>query len=260
MFVWCQSSAESLGPIGEKVEAKAKAEEWMVTIKLFGMMKSLAGNQGSLALALANGRRVKDLVELLNAGYPMIGELIHKKKVLVSVNQEIADEETEIRDGDEIALLPPFAGGTSAEGQLDDAQLVRVQQEDFSVDAEINRVRGRSKRIGGISIFLGTARDRSKGRDVDSITFEHYEGMAQKTLREIRERALKDFDIIEVAILHRYGEIGIGENIVLIVVGAEHRAEAFRACTWAIDELKRITPIWKLERTPEGEVWVEERP
>ena len=86
----------------------------MVTIKLFGMIKSLAGNQGSLSLALANGQQVKDLVELLEAGYPMIGELIHKKKVLVSVNQEIAHEETEIRDGDEIALLPPFAGGASA--------------------------------------------------------------------------------------------------------------------------------------------------
>jgi molybdopterin synthase catalytic subunit len=232
----------------------------MVTIKLFGMTKSLAGNQSSLALTLANGQRVKDLVELLNAGYPMIGELIHKKKVLMSVNQEIAHEETEIRDGDEIALLPPFAGGTSVEGQLDDALFVRVQREDFSVDAEIKRVRGRSRRIGGIAIFLGTARDRSKGRDVDSITFEHYEGMAQKKLGEIRERALKDFDIIEVAILHRYGEIGIGENIVLIVVGAEHRAEAFRACKWAIDELKQITPIWKLEHTPQGEVWVEEHP
>ena len=81
-----------------------------------------------------------------------------------------------------------------------------------------------------------------------------------RQLREIRERALKDFDIIEVAILHRHGEIGIGENIVLIVVGAEHRAEAFRACKWAIDELKQITPIWKLEHTPEGEVWVEEHP
>jgi molybdopterin synthase catalytic subunit len=232
----------------------------MVTIRLFGMTKSLAGNQDSLALAMVDGRRVKDLVELLDVGYPMIGELIHKRKVLVSVNQEIAHEETEIRDGDEIALLPPFAGGTSVEDQLDDAQFIRVQREDFSVDAEINRVRGRSKRIGGISIFLGTARDRSKGRDVDSITFEHYEGMAQKKLCEIRERALKDFDILEIAILHRYGEIGIGENIVLIVVGAEHRAEAFRACKWAIDELKQITPIWKLEHTPEGEVWVEEHP
>ena len=232
----------------------------MVTIKLFGMTKSLAGGQGSLALAFTNGRQVKDLVELLDTGYPMIGELIHKKKVLVSVNQEIAHEDTTIQDGDEIALLPPFAGGCPVDQVRDDAQLVRVQREDFSVDAEINRVRARSKRIGGVATFLGIARDRSKGRDIDSMTFEHYEGMAQAKLREIRERALKDFDIIEVAILHRYGEIGIGENIVLIVVGAEHRADAFRACEWAIAELKRITPIWKREHTPEGEVWVEEHP
>ncbi len=232
----------------------------MITVRLFGMTKSLAKNLSELSLELNGARRVKDLVVLLEAQYPQIGELIQKKKVLVSVNHEIAHEETTIQDGDEVALLPPFAGGAPMDQVNDDAQFVRVQREDFSVDAEINRVRDRSKRIGGISIFLGTARDRSKGRDVDSITFEHYEGMAQKKLREIRERALKDFDIIEVAILHRYGEIGIGENIVLIVVGAEHRAEAFRACKWAIDELKQITPIWKLEHTPEGEVWVEEHP
>jgi MoaE-MoaD fusion protein len=232
----------------------------VITVRLFGMTKMMAGNQGALSLDLANGSRVKDLISGLEIGYPAIGELIQKKKVLVSVNQEVAHEDTTIQDGDEVALLPPFAGGCPMNQVDDDAQFVRVQREDFSVDAEINRVRGRSKRIGGISIFLGTARDRSKGREVDSITFEHYEGMAQTKLREIRERALKDFDIIEVAILHRYGEIGIGENIVLIVVGAEHRAEAFRACQWAIDELKRITPIWKLEHTPEGEVWVEEHP
>jgi molybdopterin synthase catalytic subunit len=162
---------------------------------------------------------VKDLVGALEAEHPAIGELIQKKKVLVSINQEVAHEDTLIQDGDEVALLPPFAGGAPMDQVGDDAQLVRVQREDFSVDAEINRVRDRSKRIGGISMFLGTARDRSKGRDVDSMTFEHYEGMAQTKLREIRERALKDFDIIEVAILHRYGEIGIGDNIVLIVVG-----------------------------------------
>jgi molybdopterin synthase catalytic subunit len=231
----------------------------MVTIKLFGMTKMLAGNQGSLSLALTKGRRVKDLVELLDGGYPQIGELIHKKKVLVSVNQEIAHEETEIRDGDEIALLPPFAGGAGME-PIDESQFVRVQRENFSIDQELERVKSRSKRIGGIATFLGIARDRSKGRDVDSITFEHYAGMAEKKLREIRERALKDFDILELLIIHRYGEITIGENIVLIIAGAEHRAEAFRACKWAIDELKQITPIWKLEHTPEGEVWVEEHP
>ncbi len=226
----------------------------MVTIKLFGLLKTLANNQTDLTLSLNGGRRVKDLVAILEAKHPQIGELIHKKKVLVSVNQEIAHEQTEVKDGDEVALLPPFAGGA------DDTMLVRVQRENFSVDAEIDRVRTRSTRIGGISVFLGTARDHSRGHDVSAITFEYYEGMAQKKLREIRERALKDFDVLEVLILHRYGEIQIGENIVLIVVGAEHRADAFRACKWCIDELKQITPIWKLEQTPAGEVWVEEHP
>jgi len=231
----------------------------MITVQLFGMTKMLAGNQSSLSLNMSDGRQVKDLVGLIETRYPAIGELIQKKKVLVSVNQEIAHEETVIRDNDEIALLPPFAGGSELE-QAEDGEFVRVQRENFSIDQELDRVRSRSKRIGGIAVFLGIARDRSRGREVDGITFEHYEGMAQKKLREIRERSLKDFDILELLIIHRYGEIAIGENIVLIIAGAEHRADAFRACKWAIDELKQITPIWKLEHTPEGEVWVEEHP
>jgi molybdopterin synthase catalytic subunit len=232
----------------------------VITVKLFGLTKSLAGNQGSLSLVLENGRQVKDLIDQINVTHPQIAELIHKKKVLVSVNHEIAHAETTVQDTDEIALLPPFAGGSSVSDVVDESQFVRVQRENFSIDQELERVRSRSKRIGGIATFLGIARDRSRGRDVDSMTFEHYEGMAQKTLRDIRERALKDFDILELLIIHRYGDITIGENIVLIIAGAEHRADAFRACKWAIDELKQITPIWKLEHTPEGEVWVEEHP
>ncbi|MDF2460062.1 MAG: Molybdopterin synthase catalytic subunit (modular protein) [Nitrospira sp.] len=232
----------------------------MITVKLFGMTKLLAGNESTLTVALAKGHSVKNLIELVNKRYPKIGELIHKKKILVSVNQEIAHEDTKVHEGDEVALLPPFAGGSHTASAIDDGQLVRVQREDFSIDTELNRVRSRSKRIGGIAMFLGTARDRSQGRDVDGITFEHYEGMAQRKLREIRARALKDFDILELLIIHRFGAITIGENIVLIIAGAEHRAEAFRACKWAIDELKQITPIWKLEHTPTGEVWVEEHP
>ena len=231
----------------------------MITVRLFGVTKMLAGNQGSLLLDVVSGRQVKDLVGVIETSHPAIGELIHKKKVLVSVNQEIAHEDMIVNDGDEVALLPPFAGGSGQES-TEESQFVRVQRENFSIDQELDRVRSRSKRIGGIATFLGIARDRSRGRDVDGITFEHYEGMAQKKLREIRERALKDFDILELLVIHRYGEITIGENIVLIIAGAEHRADAFRACKWAIDELKQITPIWKLEHTPEGEVWVEEHP
>jgi molybdopterin synthase catalytic subunit/molybdopterin converting factor small subunit len=231
----------------------------MVAIRLFGVAKTLANNQSELSVTLSRGT-VSDLVAHLGTIHPQLSELIHKKKMLVSVNQEIAHEHTEIREGDEVALLPPFAGGDHAATLSDEAMLVRIQRENFSIDAEIDRVRRRSKRIGGIAVFLGTARDRSKGHDVSGITFEHYEGMAQKKLQEIRGRALKEFDVLEVLILHRYGPIELGENIVLIVVGAEHRADAFKACKWCIDELKQITPIWKREQTPDGDVWVEEHP
>jgi len=137
---------------------------------------------------------------------------------------------------------------------------VRIQEEDFSVEEETNRIKEVTKRIGGIVTFLGTARDFSKGKDINRIDFEYYPGMAEKRLNEIRERALQDYDIIEVSIIHRVGRIETGENIVLIVVGAEHRKDAFRACEWCIDELKRITPIWKREETSQGEVWVVEHP
>ena len=156
----------------------------LVSVKLFGLIKTLANNQPDLTIMVNGDRRVRDLVAVLDTSYPQVAELIHNKKVLVSVNQEIAHDDTEIRDGDEVALLPPFAGGAGARppAESDQAMFVRIQRDDFSVDAEINRVRARSTRIGGIATFLGTARDRSKGHAVSGITFEHYEGMAQKKL------------------------------------------------------------------------------
>jgi molybdopterin converting factor small subunit len=83
----------------------------MITVRLFGQLKSLANNQPELSFTLSHGRQVRNLVEAVEAAYPMIGELLHKKKVLISVNHEIAHQDTMIQDGDEVALLPPFAGG-----------------------------------------------------------------------------------------------------------------------------------------------------
>ena len=137
---------------------------------------------------------------------------------------------------------------------------IRVQEENFSVEDEINEIKKTSNRIGGVVTFLGTARDFSKGRNVTKMVFEHYPGMAEKKLEELRSNALEKFDIIDMNIIHRVGEIGIGENIVLIIAAAEHRADAFNACKWCIDELKKIVPIWKKEFTTDGDVWVEEHP
>ncbi len=137
---------------------------------------------------------------------------------------------------------------------------IRIQKEPFSVDKEIEQLKKSSSSIGAIVTFLGTTRDISQGRRVSKLGFEHYPGMAEKKLDEIREKALKDYGAIDVTMIHRVGVLPVGENIVLIAVAAGHRDEAFRACRFCIDELKRITPIWKRETTPEGEIWVEERP
>jgi len=139
--------------------------------------------------------------------------------------------------------------------------MISVQREDFSVEEQIDAVKAASKRIGGVVTFLGTSRDfTEEAGEIKKLEFEHYPGMAEKKLGELRKAALEKFDIIEASIIHRYGEIAVGENIVLIVVGAMHRADAFEACRWLIDELKQIVPIWKKEHTKSGEVWVTDHP
>ena len=137
---------------------------------------------------------------------------------------------------------------------------VRIQQENFVVTEEIEAIKKVSRNIGGITTFLGTGRELSKGENISKLDFEHYPKMAEKKLEEIRIQAIKDYGIIEMIIVHRIGEIDIGENIVLIVAAGEHRKETFKACEWAIAELKRTTPIWKRETTSTGEVWVQDTP
>ena len=137
---------------------------------------------------------------------------------------------------------------------------IRIQQENFVVTDEIEAIKKVSRNIGGITTFLGTGRELSKGESISKLNFEHYPKMAEKKLNEIRVQAIKDYGIIEMIIIHRIGEIDIGENIVLIVAAGEHRKETFKACEWAISELKRTTPIWKRETTTTGEVWVQDTP
>ncbi len=136
----------------------------------------------------------------------------------------------------------------------------RIQKEDFIVTDEIESMKKSSRNIGGIVTFLGTGREMSKGENISELNFEHYPDMAEKKLGEILEKGIKDFGIIDMSIIHRIGNIDIGENIVLIVACGEHRGEAFKACEWAIAELKRTTPIWKRETTAKGEVWVQDTP
>jgi len=224
----------------------------MVTIKLFATLKEKAGS-GEFQLDFAGGA-VSALIDCIVKEYPGLSGVLAQRTVLIAINQEFAEKNAIVREGDEIALMPPFSGGDVLTGY------VRIQQELFSLDREVERLKRSSTSIGAVVTFLGTTRDISRDKQVAKLEFEHYPGMAEKKLAEIRERAIREYGVIDAVIIHRIGTLPVGENIVLIAVASGHRDEAFKACRFCIDELKRITPIWKKETTPEGEVWVEEHP
>jgi MoaE-MoaD fusion protein len=224
----------------------------MITIRLFAILKDKAGRD-ELHIN-SRSSTVSELVKEVSDEYPALSEILSRGRVLTSVNQEFVKGDAPVKDGDEVAFMPPFSGGSGAHGR------VCIQKGPFSLDTEIERLKHSSPSIGAIVTFLGTTRDISRGKQVAKLEFEHYPGMAEKKLGEIRARAMREYGAIEVTIIHRIGVLPIGENIVLIAAAAGHRDEAFKACRFCIDELKRITPIWKKETTPEGEVWVEEHP
>jgi molybdopterin synthase catalytic subunit len=133
--------------------------------------------------------------------------------------------------------------------------LIKVQLEDFHVDELIEKIRTRDS--GCIVTFIGTVRDYSGSKNVSKMSLEVYEEMALNELEKISEEAKELFALNCVNIVHRHGELSVGENIVFIGVSAGHRDQGFEGCRFIIDELKKRVPIWKKEFTPEGEFWVE---
>jgi molybdopterin synthase catalytic subunit len=224
----------------------------MITIKLFAILKDKAGRD-ELHIN-SRSSTVSELLTKVSREYPVLAEILSSGRILTSVNQDFVKGDASVKDGDEVAFMPPFSGGGGMTGQ------VRIQTGPFSLDKEVERLKRSSPSIGAVVTFLGTTRDMSKGMRISKLEFEHYAGMAEKKLGEIREKAIKEYGVIDLTIIHRIGALPVGENIVMIAVAARHRDEAFQACRFCIDELKRTTPIWKKETTSEGEVWAEEHP
>ncbi len=135
--------------------------------------------------------------------------------------------------------------------------MIGITEKDFSIDDVIRKTR--RPEMGAIVTFLGTVRNHSRGKQVKRLEFESYEGLDVKKLQDIRKEAIERFGVLDVSIVHRVGVLEIGENIVIIAVGAAHRDEAFRACRFCIERLKEIVPIWKKEYTDEGDYWVAEQ-
>jgi molybdopterin synthase catalytic subunit len=136
---------------------------------------------------------------------------------------------------------------------------VRVQREDFDAGAEIARLRGSDPRVGAVASFIGVARDHNDGAQVGTLTLEHYPGMTERALEDICAQARRRWDILDVLVIHRIGELAPTDQIVLVVVTGSHRGEAFAACQFVMDYLKTEAPFWKKEATLAGTRWVEAR-
>jgi MoaE-MoaD fusion protein len=167
----------------------------------------------------------------------------------VAVNQEYAGPETVLKSNDEVALLPPVSGGSGK------AAIVRDPIDTQGVLEGIKRGED-----GAAVVFEGVVRNQTRGRRTLYLDYEAYEEMALRQMEGLAERALKQFQIRDVALVHRLGRLEIGETSVLIVVASAHRATAFEACRWLIDTLKRTVPIWKKEYFEDGAVWADGEP
>jgi molybdopterin synthase catalytic subunit len=204
-----------------------------VTVRLFAGLRERAG---TARLEVDGVQRVADVWARLALGDEPPG-------LLYAVNRAYVEPAHELRDGDEVAIIPPVSGGDFV-----------ISAEPLDVAAAI--AEAESDDAGGVATFVGTVRRRSRDRDVLYLEYEAFEEMAEPMLRALAGELTAKHDLCRVAIHHRVGRVEIGEPSVVIAVSAPHRAAALDACREAIDALKETIPLWKKEFYEGGEEWI----
>ncbi|MPZ08709.1 MAG: molybdopterin synthase catalytic subunit MoaE [Kiloniellaceae bacterium] len=137
--------------------------------------------------------------------------------------------------------------------------MIRVQQEDFDVGKELAKLTEGNQAIGGVAVFVGLVRDMAGGSGISAMTLEHYPAMTEKMLSEIEEEAKQRWPLEASLVIHRYGRLEPGDQIVMVAAASAHRQAAFEACEFLMDWLKTKAPFWKLEETDQGAQWVDAR-
>jgi len=222
----------------------------LVRVLFFGVLKDLAGRAAE-SLELPENALAGDVLRHYEATMPRLEKFL--SSIATSVNQEYASAETRLHAGDEIALLPPVSGGNGS-----DSSRVAIVRETINPQEILARLK--RPEDGAVVVFEGIVRNHSRGRRTLYLDYEAYEPMAFKQMKSLAEQALAQFQVREVAIVHRLGRLEIAETSVLIAVASAHRAAAFEACRWLIDSLKRSVPIWKREYFEDGAVWADGEP
>jgi molybdopterin converting factor subunit 1 len=200
----------------------------------------------------AQALTVADVKAKLSEAYPQLAALWPALRV--AVNCDFEGDDAPVRGGDEVALIPPVAGGIDTPDDSDDpaGQVLKSAP----LDAEAVNARVTHPGAGAVVTFVGVVRDNALGRAVDFLEYEVYPAMAIKKLREVEAAIEADFPGARCAVCHRYGKLWVGDVAVVVAVSAPHRAQGFAACAAGIDMIKAVVPIWKREVGPDGSAWV----
>jgi molybdopterin synthase catalytic subunit len=218
-----------------------------VRVHLFARYREAAG-RGQVDLELPEGGTVETAWSAVVDRHPALAQ--YRPYTLFAVGHDYVEPDHPLQAGDELSLFPPVSGGSG-----EAADLYAVVEHPLSPDDIAARVD--EPGAGGIVIFSGVVRNETGGRPVKFLEYEAHAAMAEAKLREIGAALRGRWPGVKrVAMLHRIGRLEIGESSVLIAVSAAHRGDAFEACRYAIDTLKRIVPVWKKEYFEDGEVWV----
>jgi molybdopterin converting factor subunit 1 len=233
-----------------------------VRVLFFGMLKELVGKSSDL-LELGEGSSVRDLLMHYNAALPGLKTTL--PSLAIAVNQQYAGPATRLKQGDEVALLPPVSGGAcDSAGETPALQPAGRRRYSSLVRDGIDTqgLVGKLKMgdDGAVVVFEGVVRNQTRGRRTLYLEYEAYEEMALQRMEWLAEHALQQFQIRDVTLIHRLGKLEVGETSVMIAVASAHRAAAFEACRWLIDTLKQTVPIWKKEHFEDGTVWSDGEP
>ena len=195
-------------------------------------------------LELAAGARVADAIAALAARHEPIAKL--RGRFRTAVNADFAGDDRPLADGDELALIPPVAGGADRHAVLLATPL--------SLDRCVAAVADPG--MGGLVTFTGMVRRHSRGTTVDHLEYEAYGTMAVREMTRLCDEIEAEIPGCKLAVEHRVGRLEIGDIAVVIAAAAPHRAEAFTACRAMIDRLKDRVPIWKKEIGDDGAEWI----
>jgi MoaD family protein len=240
-----------------------------VRVRLFAIQRELVGAR-EIAIDLAPGATIEAAWAALVSRHPTLGP--GRAYVRFARNADYADADTPLADGDELAIIPPVSGGAGSREPAE-RRILELRDEPFGT-AVLGELGDRlaTDSDGAIVGFIGRTRETPgtpapgqeaeaalhAGRSVESLAYEAHEPMALAMLDRIADEIAERFGVVRLAIVHRTGDVPLGEPSVAVVAVAAHRSAAFDAARYAIDETKARVPIWKAEHFADGHVWVGE--